>query len=88
MNYQEYKAVGVPTGGYLNPAFKAKMGNNSFAFVYAFASPKMRVETEVWAFSTISFIADLGGSFSLFVGFSFLSIWDCFDFILKYITKS
>ena len=59
-------------------------GSNSFAFVYAFASTKMRVETEVWAFSPLSFIADLGGSFSLFVGFSFLSVWDCFDLMLKY----
>ena len=58
--------------------------HDSFAFVYSFATTKMRVETEVWAFSAISFIADLGGSFSLFVGFSFLSVWDCFDFLLKY----
>ena len=57
---------------------------DSFAFVYSFATTKMRVETEVWAFSDISFICDLGGSFSLFVGFSFLSVWDCFDLMLKY----
>ena len=84
MKYQEYKAVADPTGGYINPLFSGDAANTSFAFVSTFASTKMRVETEVWAFSAISFIADLGGSLSLFVGVSFLSAWDCIDLVLKY----
>ena len=44
-----------------------------------------KLEKEVWAYSTISFIADLGGALSLFVGVSFLSAWDCLDFMVKYI---
>ena len=43
----------------------------------------MRVETEVWAYSTISFIAEMGGALGLFVGFSFLSIWDCLAFLFE-----
>ena len=49
--------------------------------MYAFTSTKIRSEKEVWAYDTISFIADLGGALSLFVGVSFLSVWDCFDYI-------
>ena len=40
-------------------------------------------------FSTISFIADLGGALSLFVGVSFLSVWDCGEYIVeKYKSKT
>ena len=74
-----------PTGEYISPRlWVGEARNTSFVFVYYFASTQLRVETEVWAFSGISFIADLGGSLSLFVGVSFLSVWDCFDFILRY----
>ena len=53
-----------------------------FTFIYGFASTEIRVETEVWAFPTISFIADLGGSLSLFIGVSFLSAWDCLEYFV------
>ena len=33
-------------------------------------------------YPTVSFIAELGGSLGLFVGFSFLTFWDCLDFLL------
>ena len=32
-------------------------------------------------YPTVSFIAELGGSLGLFVGFSFLTFWDCFDYM-------
>ena len=50
-------------------------------FLYNFASTTVRVETEVWAYSTISFIAEMGGALGLFVGFSFLSVWDFLAFV-------
>ena len=52
-----------------------------FTFIYGFASTEIRVETEVWAYPTISFIADLGGSLGLFVGVSFLSAWDFLEYL-------
>ena len=54
-----------------------------FKFFYTFASTNVMVETEVWAFSTISFIAEMGGSLGLFVGFSFLSVWDWLAFLVE-----
>ena len=56
-------------------------GGHLFMLQYGFASTKVRVETEVWAFSTISFISELGGALSLFVGISALSVWDMLDYI-------
>ena len=40
---------------------------------------KFRNEIQIYPF--LSFICDLGGSLGLFVGFSFLTLWDFFDII-------
>ena len=58
-------------------------GGHLFMFLYNFASTNVRVETEVWAYSTISFIAEMGGALGLFVGFSFLSVWECLAFLFR-----
>ena len=52
-----------------------------FTLFYVFASTDVRVEREVWAVSTISFISELGGALSLFLGISFLSAWDLLEYI-------
>ena len=49
---------------------------------YNFVSTDIRSEKEAWVYPLVSFIAELGGSLGLFVGFSFLTIWDCLDFTL------
>ena len=54
-----------------------------FIFGYNFASTDVRSETEAWAYPIISFIADMGGALSLFVGVSFLSFWDCSRHIIR-----
>ena len=51
-----------------------------FSILYSFASTDVRVEREVWAISVISFISELGGALSLFLGVSFLSAWDLLDY--------
>ena len=37
--------------------------------------------TEVLVYPPVSFISEMGGSLGLFVGFSFLGIWDFFIFM-------
>ena len=49
---------------------------------YNFVSTDIRSEKEAWVYPLVSFIAELGGSLGLFVGFSFLTIWDYLDFTL------
>ena len=51
-------------------------------FILRFMSTKIRSEKEVWAYRGLSFIADQGGSLSLFVGVSLLSLWDSLEFCL------
>ena len=43
------------------------------------SATKFRNEIQIYPF--VSFICDLGGSLGLFVGFSFLTLWDFFDII-------
>ena len=42
----------------------------------------MKIYKEAPVYPTMSFIAEIGGSLGLFVGFSFLTAWDCLDFIV------
>ena len=49
---------------------------------YNYVSTDIRCEKEAWVYSAVSFIAELGGSLGLFVGFSFLTVWDCLDWAL------
>ncbi len=76
---QEYKKAGDLISGPVDDANYS----TDFTFILQFESPDVRVEKEVWAYPTISFIADLGGSLSLFVGVSLLSAWDCGEYLLK-----
>ena len=77
--FQEYKKAGDP---YSSPLEHANY-STVFSFVLQIESPDVRVEKEVWAYPTISFMADLGGSLSLFVGVSLLSVWDCGEYLLQ-----
>ena len=56
-----------------------------FAFGINFVSTDVRIEREVAIYPLLSFVSELGGSLGLFLGFSFLAIWDLIDYlILKY----
>ena len=48
-----------------------------------FESTDNRLEKEVFAYTAITFISETGGSLGLFLGFSFLSIWDFWEYILE-----
>ena len=56
-----------------------------FAFGINFVSTDVRIEREVAIYPLLSFVSELGGSLGLFLGFSFLAIWDLIDYlILRY----
>ena len=61
------------------------MEDSRFAIMLntGFDSEDNRVEKEVWAYTTINFISEMGGSLGLFLGFSFLSVWDFWECILE-----
>ena len=54
---------------------------NNFMFITSFDSTEGQLEKEVWAYPAISFIAEMGGSLGLFIGVSFLSVWDFWEYV-------
>ena len=60
----------------------------NFLFINSFDYTEARQEKEVWAYPVISFIAEMGGSLGLFIGVSFLSVWDFGNMYLIYINNT
>ena len=54
--------------------------NNSFMFVISFLDIE-RLEREVQAYPVISFVAEMGGALGLFIGVSFLSVLDFWEYV-------
>ena len=53
-----------------------------FLWGWNYASTSIQREKEDWVYPAVSFVAELGGSLGLFVGFSFLTVWDCMDYMM------
>ena len=52
-----------------------------FLVYIRFDNTEGQLEKEVWAYPAISFIAEMGGSLGLFIGVSFLSVWDFWEYV-------
>ena len=67
----------IPKSGFSND----KGLERYFMFTNSFDSTEGRLEKEVWAYTAISFIAEMGGALGLFIGVSFLSVWDFWEYV-------
>ena len=52
-----------------------KLQKNGFIFL-DFAKNEVGIEREMKSYSGLSLLADIGGSLGMFLGFSFLMVWD------------
>ena len=50
-------------------------------------SPYVLVETESLLYSIESLVAEFGGALGLFLGFSFMSLWDGLEVVTKILGK-
>ena len=50
--------------------------SGKLGYAYTFASNSVILKEEAYLYPFISFLAEFGGSLGLFLGFSFLSLWD------------
>ena len=66
------------------PVFSKADNKNGTNISIMYSTSSVILEKEVEAFSFGSFVADVGGVLGLFIGFSFISLW---DFILVWGTK-
>ena len=71
--YQEYEIVGTED---------MNKGINNFGIFMS--SAYFVVEKEVLAYTWITFLAEFGGALGLFLGFSFLMIWDLLEWIITF----
>ena len=78
--YREVRQVG-------SPAFLDETDRTGFSLGPALLSTDIKVETEKLSLSFETLIANLGGTLGLFLGFSFLMIWDWFESTLNYFIK-
>ena len=50
--------------------------NMNILYIIGFASTEVTELEEVYTYPILSFLSELGGALGLFLGFSFLMIWD------------
>ena len=56
-------------------------------FMFGFSSNSLTIKEEALLYPFDSFLAEFGGSLGLFLGFSFLTMWDILLSILKLVMK-
>ena len=78
--YQEYKIVSDPEQFNLNI-------NNTKLFYLAFADNKLFIQKEMELYSLISLVSDIGGALGLFLGLSFVMVWDGAEAIIRIMLK-
>ena len=71
--YKEFRTLGKPN--YINFIIDG--------FQLGFAKLEVVEEKEAFVYDFISFVSEFGGALGLFLGFSFLSIWDLFEPLLS-----
>ena len=74
--YKQYRLLGEPEPS----TFKTE----HYVFSLLAVSYKTRVETEQLIYPSSSFVAEFGGTLSLFLGFSFITLWDSFSSIKRF----
>ena len=63
--------------------------NGKYCLNFVLASTVLETKTESYVYPGISFVSEIGGSLGLFVGFSFLTIYDWLDQIFaKILSKT
>ena len=61
------------------------MNHNETQLILKNTSPYLLVETEALVYTVESLVAEFGGTLGLFVGFSFMNLWDIVEFALGFI---
>ena len=68
-NYKEYKIINSFTT-------TMKLDEHNCWVTFTSVAPDTRVQTEVILYPVTSYVAEFGGTLGLFLGFSFMSLWD------------
>ena len=77
--YNKYKIVGE--------MHTSTIDSSSFVFSLVASSNDTLVETETLMFPLTSLVAEFGGTLSLFLGVSFMTVWDKVFFLQRVLTR-
>ena len=77
-SYTEYKMAGEPEREPVRGEKKIKL---------KLTDSKVKRLTEKKLYDLVSFIAEFGGALGLFIGFSFLSLFDYYELIMKFVSE-
>ena len=76
--YTKYEDVG-------SSSLTSKIGQNEMRIQLNFASTQVTIKKEVYVYPFLSLLAEFGGALGMFLGFSFLMIWDVMKLaLMKY----
>lgn len=76
-SYTEYKMVGSEKYNIEYELEGMEQAKNVFQHnIYFYATEEITILKELRSYSGLSLLADIGGSLGMFLGFSFLSLWD------------
>ena len=59
------------------------MNHDETQLILKNTSPYLLVETEALVYTVESLVAEFGGTLGLFVGFSFMNLWDVVEFAVS-----
>ena len=76
-HFKKYIFLGDPSPS----SFKSE----HYVFSLWAVSSKTKVEKEELIYPMSSLVAEFGGTLGLFLGFSFISVWDNFDLLKKFV---
>ena len=82
-SYKEYKFVNKNLKDLVYYSFP----DDQIAFCLWAVSQNTQIEEEVLVYSFESLVAELGGSLGLFLGFSFMTVWDGFKNVAFWIME-
>ena len=74
--YREYKLVQRVDGFFLD-----------YGLGVSYSTTEVVVEEEQWVYPPVSFLAEFGGALGMFLGFSFMLVWDCFTVLFSRINN-
>ena len=57
-------------------------------FIHLFPNDDILIKKEVESYSGLSLLADIGGSLGMFLGFSFLTLWDIFGTLMHQLKQT
>ena len=75
--YREYKLVQRVDGFFLD-----------YGLGVSYSTTEVVVEEEQWVYPPVSFLAEFGGALGMFLGFSFMLVWDCFTVLFSRINNN